>query len=77
MNKSLFITLPSLLLFSSIGFSQECTEGNCTDGQGTMTYANGDIYEGEWTWDGRNGQGTMTYANGDIYEGEWSFDDRH
>jgi hypothetical protein len=52
--------------------------GKCIKhGQGTMTYANGDIYEGQWIDDRRYGQGTMTYANGDKYEGEWRFDERH
>jgi hypothetical protein len=35
------------------------------------TYANGDVYEGEWEHGEQNGQGTMRYANGDVYEGEW------
>ena len=77
MNKLLFITLPSLLLFSSIGFSQECTEGNCTDGQGTMTYADGDKYVGEWLNDKRTGQGTYTFASGNKYVGEFLNDKRH
>ncbi len=38
-----------------------CTAGNCVDGQGTYTYANGDKYVGEWRDNLPNGQGTMTY----------------
>ena len=41
--------------------------------QSKITYANGDIYEGELKYGERNGQGTMKYANGDIYKGEWYF----
>ena len=37
-----------------------------------VTYANGDVYKGEWKDGKRNGQGKMTYAHGYyVYEGEW------
>ena len=44
-----------------------------------MTYANGDVYEGEWLDDKEEGKGmsfvkllgTRTYANKEKYEGEW------
>jgi hypothetical protein len=45
--------------------------GNVRDGRGTMTYANGDVYEGKWSVNKRHGQGKMTYANGAVYEGLW------
>ena len=40
-------------------------------GQGTMRYANGNVYTGNWGNDTRDGNGTMTYANGDVFKGEW------
>ena len=40
-------------------------------GHGTMTYANGDVYEGEWEHGFPKGHGTMTYRDGDVREGEW------
>ena len=40
-------------------------------GKGKMTYANGDIYEGDWKDGNISGKGKMTYANKDIYEGDW------
>ena len=40
---------------------------------GIMTYANGDVYEGEWNDDVKSGNGIMKYANGDVYEGEWEY----
>ena len=46
-------------------------------GVGTMAYANGDFYSGEWINDLRHGKGTMSYANGDIYVGEWEKNVRH
>ena len=44
------------------------------NGTGTMTYANGDVYVGDWMdWE-REGYGIITYANGDIYNGYWRDD---
>ena len=40
-------------------------------GQGTMTYENGNKYEGQWVNDKKEGEGTMTYADGAKYEGQW------
>ena len=41
-------------------------------GFGKYTWANGDVYEGEWK-DGTQGHGfgKYTLAHGDVYEGEW------
>ena len=36
-----------------------------------MTYANKDIYVGNWEDDKKSGQGTMTYNNGNNYKGNW------
>ena len=43
--------------------------GNCTDGFGTYTFPNGNIYEGMWKNDNLNGLGTYTWASGDEYIG--------
>ena len=50
---------------------------NLKNGQGTMTYSNGNIYEGEWIDDKKNGHGIMTYSNGAVYEGEWVDDKKN
>ena len=42
-----------------------------------MTYANGDIYDGQWKYHRKDGQGTMKFHNGDVYEGEFSSDKMH
>ena len=42
-----------------------------------MTYANQDIYEGEWQDNCKDGKGVMKYHNGDAYEGEFSNDKMH
>ena len=56
--------------------------GNCVlgvySGHGTMHYANGDTYAGEWDRDLPNGQGTMLYGKtGNVYTGGWRNGKRH
>ena len=41
------------------------------NGQGKYTYANGNVYEGDWKEDKMNGRGTLTWTNGNVYVGEW------
>jgi hypothetical protein len=57
----------------SVGYAQ-CVEGDCENGQGTFTWADGSKYVGEWKDGKRNGQGTYTWADGDKYVGEWKDD---
>eukprot|EP01038_Epipyxis_sp_PR26KG_P005293 gene5293-7355_t len=40
--------------------------------KGKRTYANLDVYDGEFVENMRHGVGVMKYFNGDRYEGEWS-----
>ena len=49
----------------------KCIKGNCQDGQGTKTWADGEIYEGQWKNNKRDGQGVITHADGSIYDGHW------
>ena len=42
------------------------------NGHGTMEYANGRIYVGEWKNNKRHGQGTLSYPDGGIRKGIWS-----
>lgn len=55
-------------------------EGNHTNGRrsgiGTMTWANGDSYVGEWANGQRTGTGTMRWVNGTTYTGGWAGDQR-
>ena len=37
----------------------------------TVTYGNGDHYQGEWQDNAPHGRGSYTWASGDRYEGEW------
>ena len=47
------------------------------EGQGECTFANGDVYSGEWSGDKTDGKGWMRYANGDVCEGGWKEGYRH
>ena len=40
-------------------------------GKGTMFYANGATYEGDWYKDKPWGRGKARSVNGDVYDGEW------
>ena len=68
-----------LLGLPFIGFGQKvCISGNCENGQGTCTYANGDKYVGEFMNGKKNGQGSFTFGKGewegDKCLGEWMND---
>ena len=61
----------ALLLISTQSWAA-CISGNCVNGQGTVTYGNGDRYVGEWK-DGKvHGQGTYTAADDSIDRGRWA-----
>ena len=62
-----------LLCLPMIGFGQ-CISGNCYNGYGTYTYANGDKYIGEGKKGLRHGNGVFTFANGKNKKGIWKKD---
>eukprot|EP01048_Picozoa_sp_COSAG05_P016197 COSAG05_NODE_2054_length_3633_cov_4.249010_3_plen_252_part_00 len=47
------------------------------EGRGVYTWANGDVYDGQYKNDERHGKGTWTSASGERYEGMWEHDKRH
>jgi len=47
------------------------------NGKGTLTYADGTKYVGDFIDGVKSGQGTYTWPNGDKYEGEWRDDERY
>lgn len=46
------------------------------EGHGTMHYACGDVYEGEWKSGKIEGFGKMCHSSGDVYEGEYKSNKR-
>ena len=47
------------------------------EGRGTMVYANGSVYEGQWRAGKKHGHGKQTIATGEVYEGEYVAGKRH
>jgi len=41
------------------------------NGQGKLTFKNGDLYEGTFKNNFYDGSGVFTYINGACYNGEW------
>ena len=46
-------------------------ENNRYHGQGTLTFRDGDMYEGKYKDGEKHGQGTYTWSDGRKYVGEW------
>ncbi|MBR6797020.1 MAG: hypothetical protein IKM53_06705, partial [Clostridia bacterium] len=44
---------------------------------GVYTWANGDVYEGNYVNDVRNGKGVLTLASGEKYDGHFANDLKH
>ena len=76
MNRIL-ILLAGLLVVGNVYALPPCPKGVFHNCFGTMTWANGDKYVGEWKEDKRHGQGTYTWASGSKYVGEYKDDKRH
>lgn len=54
----------------------QCILGDCENGQGSIRYADGSTFTGEFV-DGNFRYGVRQYANGERYEGEFSQNRRH
>lgn len=52
-------------------------QGNLLTGSGRVTWANGDVYNGELQQGQRHGQGEFVWANGQRYRGDWVQDVPH
>ena len=67
----LILLLPILHIFLPSSTFAACIYGNCTNGQGTYTWSNGQKYVGEFRDGKANGDGTYTWPNGQKYVGEF------
>ncbi len=70
-----FFTALLLMLVSAAAVPAECVQGNCVNGFGHMTYADGSTYAGQWRDGKRHGQGTQRRANGGVVTGRWVDDE--
>jgi hypothetical protein len=75
MKKILFIIFIGLLFGGNV--YAKCISGDCINGQGTKTDADGNKYVGEFKDGKRNGQGTFDSQYGEKYVGEWKDGDEH
>jgi len=46
-------------------------------GNGTMLWASGDLYEGQWNDGLKHGHGLFRFATGDVYTGEYARNEMH
>ena len=81
MKKLLAIIVLSLVWIGNTQANTECIPdhlaGNCINGSGTMTFADGAKYVGEWKDNKYNGQGTYMWPDGTKYVGEWKDHNRN
>ena len=70
------VETPGCLSKKPHGYGGRNAQGEA-EGRGTMVYASGDMYEGQWRAGQKHGQGKSTGATGNVYEGEWVNDQRH
>ncbi|MCX5848374.1 MAG: hypothetical protein NTW65_02850 [Deltaproteobacteria bacterium] len=64
---------PNLFLI----FKRASITANNYTGRKTVTFTNGDKYEGDFVNNKKTGRGTYTFANGNKYEGDWVNDKRN
>jgi hypothetical protein len=76
MKKTVLFLLFGFILSGCGIIYEKCIEGDCVNGQGTLTHVNG-YYVGGFKDSTRNGQGTYTFTSGEIYVGEWKDGKRH
>ena len=63
------VMLPACLMLSAAVAADECTQGDCVNGKGTVVYATGHTYTGGFKNGERSGQGILIYPDGKKQEG--------
>ncbi len=67
--KRIFLLVLMFSMFAGAVYADECTDGDCQNGQGEMTSPYGKKYIGEFKDGKYDGQGEMTYSHTVISEG--------
>lgn len=63
------------LCYMHVCMQGDVLHGRLRHGRGKHTCSNGDVYEGQWSYDKRQGQGRLVVAaTGFTYEGDWKDD---
>ena len=71
MQKTLMF-IPMIILFvTAVSFGDECVEGDCVNGNGTMVFSTGHKYTGEFKDGVRHGEGVMRLPGGRKIVGVW------
>jgi hypothetical protein len=71
MQKTILFILILLFLVPVVAFGDECVEGDCVNGNGTMVYSTGHKYTGPFKDGGRHGEGVMLLPGGRKIVGVW------
>ncbi|MCP4628581.1 MAG: hypothetical protein GY850_34490 [bacterium] len=71
MQKVLIVTLLVGLLLPLTAVADECTDGDCINGKGSMTFATGHKYTGEFKDGARHGAGVLHLPGGRKIVGVW------
>ena len=71
MNKTLLFFLMIILFVPAVSFGDECVEGDCVNGKGTMHFSTGHKYTGAFKDGVRHGEGVMLLPGGRKIVGVW------
>jgi hypothetical protein len=71
MQKSIIFFLMIILLAPAAAFGDECVEGDCVNGKGTMNYSTGHKFTGEFKDGVRHGEGVLLLPGGRKMVGVW------
>ena len=72
MQKTNIFILMMLLLLPAVSLADECVEGDCVNGKGTMAFSTGHEYTGEFKDGVRHGEGVMRMPGGRKIVGVWA-----
>ena len=65
-------TLLCFLILLSVFANAQCISGDCTSGNGTYKFTNGDMYTGEWENGNMEGYGRYDWPDGSFYVGYYA-----